>query len=156
MPVFQVSTRSTNGATFTTPWLARSKTLSNHSFDAWSSTQAIAAVASPIAVSGPQNIPARAAIRRSLRGLAHGFPFAERLRVARRDVGILRIRADIMGNFPGPRAFAAFGEVHDDRDTRHIGGAERLGRALAVDQRRRRRDADLGQIDIDHRLEQFG
>src|SRR5215203_6588769 len=142
MPVFQVSTRSTNGATLTTPWLARSKTLSSHSFDAWSSAQVIAAAASPIAVNGPQNIPARAAIRRSLRRLAHGFPFAERLRVARRDVGILRVRADIVGDFPGARAFAAFGEVHDDCDTRHVGGAERLGRALVVDQRRRRGDAD--------------
>src|SRR3954452_11725295 len=122
MPVFQVSTRSTNGATFTTPWLARSNTLRSHSFDAWSSTQAIAAVASPMAVNGPQNIPIRAAIRRSLRRLAHGFPFAERLRVARRDIGVLRISTDIEGDFPRPRAFAAFGEVHDDRDTRHIGG----------------------------------
>src|SRR6187397_252078 len=123
MPVFQVSTRSTNGATFTTPLLAKSKTLSSHSFDAWSSTQAIAAVASPIAVNGPQKTPPRATIKRSLRRLAHGFPFAERLRVARRDVGILWIAADGLQDFPGPRAFAAFGEVYDDRDARHIGGA---------------------------------
>src|SRR5258708_1991841 len=101
MPVFQVSTTSTKGITLTTPLSARSNTLSSQTFDAWSSTQAIAAAVSPTAVSGPQNIRAGACIRRLLRGLAHGFPFPERLRVARRDVGILRVGADVVRDLPG-------------------------------------------------------
>src|SRR3954451_17827773 len=137
MPVFQVSTRSTNGATFTTPWLARSNTLSSHSFDAWSSTQAIAAVASPMAVNGPQNIPIRAAIRRSLRRLAHGFPFAERLRVARRDIGVLRIAADAVGDFPGARALTTFGKVDHHRHARHFKQAKGVRGAFVVGKRRR-------------------
>src|ERR1043166_2528818 len=109
MPVFQVSTSSTNGMTSTTPLSARLNTLSSHSFDAWSSTQVIAAAVNPSAVSGPQNMREGACIRRSLRGLAHGFPFPERLRVARRDVGVLRIGADVVRDFPGARALSAFG-----------------------------------------------
>src|SRR4029079_10990021 len=143
MPVFQVSTRSTKGISLTSPLPARSKTLSSHSFDTWSSTQAIAALPSPKAVNGPQNMRDPAAIRRSLRGFAHGFPFAERLRVARRDVGISRIAAHGLQDFPGARALAAFGEVHNDRDARHVGGMKGFIRAFVVDQRRSRGDADL-------------
>src|SRR5262245_45154892 len=113
MPVFQVSTRSTKGATLTTPLPARSKAWSSHTFDNWSRTQANAAAASPSGVSGPQNVRGPPAIRRSLRGLAHGFPFAERLRVARRHFGILRVGADVVRDLPRARALLALGEVHD-------------------------------------------
>src|SRR5258708_9093286 len=99
---------------------ARSNSLSSHSFDAWSSTPGIAAAVSPSAVSGPQNMREGACIRRSLRGLAHGFPFPERLRVARRDVGILRVGADIVRDLPGARALPAFGEVHHHGHAWHV------------------------------------
>src|SRR6185369_9051012 len=132
IPVFQVSTRSTNGMILTTPLSASPNTSSSHSLDAWSRTQAIAAAVSPNAVSGPQNMRAGACIRRSLRGLAHGFPFPERLRVARRDVGILRIGADVVRDLPGARALAAFGEVHHHRDAWHVRQTEGTGRAFAV------------------------
>src|SRR6187397_3493860 len=51
---------------------------------------------------------------RLLRRLARGFPFAQGLGVTRRDVGILRVGADIGENFPRARAFFALGEVGDD------------------------------------------
>src|SRR5436190_21073470 len=156
MPVFQVSTRSTKGMTLTMSLSARPNTWSSHSFDAWSNTPAIAAAVRPSAVSGPQNMREGACIRRSLRGLAHGFPFPERLRVARRDVGILRIGADVVRDLPGARALPAFGEVHDDGHAWHVRQAEGVSRAFAVGERRRRSDADLGQIDAEQRLAQFG
>src|SRR5258708_3574297 len=127
MPVFQVSTSSTNGMTVTTPSSARPNTWSSHSFDAWSRRPAIAATVSPSAVSGPQNMREGACIRRSLRGLADGFPFPERLRVARRDVGILWVGADVMRDLPGARALSAFGEVYDDGQAWHVRQAEGIG-----------------------------
>src|SRR5437764_4611879 len=156
MPVFQVSTSSVNGMTSTTPLSARPNTLSSDSFDAWSSTEVIAAAVSPSAVSGPQNMREGACIRRSLRGLAQGFPFPERLRVARRDVGILRVGADIARDLPGARALSAFGEVHHHGHARHVRQTEGVGRAFAVGERGGRSDADLGQIDAEQRLAQFG
>src|SRR4029078_4432735 len=120
MPVFQVSTSSTNGMTLTTPLSARSNPWSSHSFDAWSSTAVIAAAESPSAVSGPRNMRECAGIRRSLRRLAHGFPFAERLGVAWRDVGVLRVGADVVRDLPGARTLAAFGEVHHHGHAWHV------------------------------------
>src|SRR5437763_2468204 len=155
MPVFQVSTSSTNGMILTTPLSARPNTWSSHSFDAWSSTPAIAAAVSPSAVSGPQNMREGACIRRSLRGLAHGFPFPERLRVARSDVGILRIGADVVRDLPGARALPAFGEVHHHGHAWHVGQTKGLSRTFAVGKRRSRGDADLGQIDAEQRFAQF-
>src|SRR5258708_28515402 len=120
MPVFQVSISSTNGMTLTTPSSARPNTRSSQSFDAWSRTPAIAATVSPSAVSGPQNMREGACIRRSLRGLAEGFPFPQRLRVARRDVGILWVCADVVRDLPGARALPAFGEGYDEGHAWHV------------------------------------
>src|SRR6476620_3840659 len=156
MPVFQVSTSSTNGMTLTTPLSARSNPWSSHSFDAWSSTAVIAAAESPSAVSGPRNMRECAGIRRSLRRLAHGFPFAERLGVAWRDVGVLRVGADVVRDVPGARTLAAFGEVHHHGHAWHVRQTEGIGRAFAVGECGGRSDADLGQIDAEQRFAQFG
>src|SRR5947209_6058672 len=156
MPVFQVSTSSTNGMTLTTPLSARPNPWSSHSFDAWSSTAVIAAAASPTTVSGPQNMREGACIRRSLRGLAHGFPFPERLSVARRDVGVLRISTNVVRDLPGARTLAAFGEVHHHGHAWHVRQMEGVGRAFAIGERGSRSNADLGQIDAEQRFAQLG
>src|SRR4029453_780205 len=45
-----------------------------------------------------------------LRRLAHGFPFAQRLSIARRDVRILGIVANVGEDLPRACAFSAFGQ----------------------------------------------
>ena len=48
----------------------------------------------------------------------------------------------------------AFGEVRHHGDAGNVRQAEGVGGSLAFHQRRRRSDADLGEIDIEHGLEQ--
>src|SRR5512143_618645 len=115
MPVLRVSTKSKNGPRRTGLLAARSKTNRRYSLLAWSSRQPIAATARPKRVSGPKRYD-DAVIRFSppgglLRRLAHGFPFAQRLSVARRNVRILRIGADGIDDFPRARALGALGEI---------------------------------------------
>src|SRR6185437_1107030 len=91
-------------------------------------------------------VPALASLGRDdrsrlLRRLAHGFPFAQRLRVARRHVGELRVGADGGEHLPRARAFHALGEVGLDRDAGDVRQAEGVGRAFVTHQRRRRGDA---------------
>ena len=68
----------------------------------------------------------------SLRSLAHGVPLAERLRIARRDVGILRVAADAARDLPRAAALAALGEIDHDRDAGNVGQPERIGRAFVI------------------------
>ena len=82
---------------------------------------------------------------------ARGFPFAQRLGVARRDVRIIRIGADTGEDFPRARAFGALARDWHDRDARHI-RSRKASAGPSPDQGRRRRDADFGKIDIDHGL----
>src|SRR4029079_14358893 len=99
---------------------------------AWSTAQPTAAAATPNAVAGPHRMsrpnppPVGLSSMPALaRSLAQRFPFAERLRIARRHVGILRVAADIVRDLPRTGALAVFGEIDDDGDARHIGQPER-------------------------------
>ncbi len=83
-------------------------------------------------------------------------PFAQRLGIARGDVGVGGIGADARQDLPRARAFPALGEPHLDRDPAHVVEPEGVGRTIAFHQGRRRRDRDLGQVDIDQRGEQIG
>src|SRR5215471_3871173 len=112
----------------------------SQSLSAWSSTQTAAATASPIRVKGPLS-------KSLLRGLGQGFPFAQRLGVARRHVRVVGIAADRFADLPGARAFAPLGARRHHRDAAHLLEPKGLGRALALDQGGARRDADLGEVD---------
>src|SRR6266704_7206833 len=128
MPVFQVSTRSRNGVKCTIPRLARSNQNSSHSFAAWSAAPAMSAAIRPRRVSGPWKYCT------SLRRLRHRVPFAQRLRVARAHVGVLRIGAHGGEDLPRARAFPPLGRTRHDRDTADIGKTKSLDRLVALDQ----------------------
>src|SRR5579864_7430640 len=159
MPVFQVRTRSANGVTGTAPRPARSKASRSQNFAAWSRAQAITAMTSPKALSDP-HIELRCASPRAasatplLRRLAHVFPLAQSLCVARRDVGIFRIGADRRRDFPRAGAFFALGATRLHRNAAHVVEPERRCRSLALDQSRRRGDAELREIATDRDAEQ--
>src|SRR5579864_6989610 len=160
MPVFQVRMRSANGVTGTAPRPARSKASSSQNFTAWSRTQAIRATTSPKALSAPQMALRRASPRAAsatplLRRLAHIFPLTQSLSVARRDVGIFRIGADRRRDFPRPGAFFALGAARLHRNAAHVVEPERRCRSLALDQSRRRGDAELREIATDRDAEQL-
>ena len=55
------------------------------------------------------------------------LPFAQRLRVARRHVGIFGVAADGGEDFPRPRAFGAGGLLDHDGDAGHVVQPERRG-----------------------------
>src|SRR6185312_2514067 len=87
---------------------------------AWSSRQTTAATASPNRVCGPAKCdtitPPPCA----------WLPFAQRLRIARRNIRILRIGADGGEDFPRARAFRAFGKIGKNR---HAGNVRKTKRA---------------------------
>src|SRR6516225_1916041 len=95
------------------------------------------AMARPKALSRPQSkAVGRSAsvlvlVRGLLRGLAHRLPLAQRLRVARGNVGIGGIGADAGQDFPGARAFAAFGEASLDCHAFDLVEAKGVGRTVA-------------------------
>src|SRR5437899_1325500 len=91
-----------------------------------------------------------------LRRFAHRLPLAQRLGVARGDVGIGRIGADARQDLPRARAFASFGEPHLDRYTLDVVEAERVRRTITLDERVVRRDGDLGEVYVNHGSEQLG
>src|SRR5258706_8713000 len=81
------------------------------------------------------------------------LPFAQRLGVARRHVGILRVFADGGEDLPGARAFGADGFFDHDRHAGHIAQSERIGRRILAGHHRVRGDEDFSQVDIEQRLE---
>src|SRR5262249_58235117 len=82
--------------------------------------------------------------------LAHRLPFARRRRVAGGDIGMGGIGADARQDLPRARAFPAGGEPYLDRDAFDVVETERVGRALALDQRRRRGDGTPARMAITH------
>src|SRR5690349_9086122 len=119
--MFQASTRSKNGVTFTTPRRARSKPFSSQSFEAWSATSVATAA----------RMPARSGVMAG-RSDRHPerLPFAQRLSIARGDVGIFGVLADIRQDLPGAGAFGADRFLDHDRDTGHRIETECIGRRL--------------------------
>ena len=81
------------------------------------------------------------------------LPFPQRLRVARRDVGILRVFADGGKDLPGTRAFGADGFLDHDGDAGHVGKRECTGRRVVIRHHRIRGDADFGHVDVEQRRE---
>src|SRR6516164_6604183 len=83
------------------------------------------------------------------------LPLAQSARIAWRDVGIIGILADGRQDLPAPRAFGA------DRLIDHNGNAcdliktESIWRTTAFLHLIARRDADLGEVDIEQRRQRL-
>ncbi len=152
MPVFQVSTRSTNGVSATAPLAPRSKTKSSQSLSAWSSAQATAAAARPSGERSPEVGRRRRLTPFALRMASHSRSACASRGVTSGYCGSLPTAGEIFHERAHLRPSAS---LVDDRDARHLRQAEGVGRAFALDQRRRRGDADFGEVDAEHRLEQL-
>src|SRR5262245_30052157 len=150
MPLFQAMTRSRNGVSRTGARTGRSKTWRSQSFEAWSIAALTTATASPRRISGPD-----IGMTLHCSAAARCVPFAQRLGVARRHIRKARLRADARQDLPRARATLAVGTPHLDRDARNVIEPEGAGWPLGLDQGCSGRDRDLGEIDVDHRLEQL-
>ena len=131
MPLFQIRTRSRNGVSRTRPRAGRSNTNRSHSFERLVGNGDERRRGKPEPAERPPDERNAGSLR--CRAVSFGVPcasavpFAQRLRVARRDVGIFRIAADRRRDLPGARALRALGEIDDDGDARarRAGGTRR-------------------------------
>ena len=82
--------------------------------------------------------------------LAHG------LRVARREVGVVRVGADVGQNLPRAGAAGALGHGEHDRDAGDLVEPERRRPAPRLVDLDARGDGDLGQVDAVERRQQVG
>ena len=82
--------------------------------------------------------------------------FPQGLRIAQRDIRVIRIRAYIFRDLPRTGAFATFGAGEHDRDAPDVVEAEGVGRALAVAHIEPGGDAEFRKIETLHRITQSG
>ena len=99
-----------------------------------------------------ERVPAASCVLSS----GQGCQFPERGRIAGRDIGIIGIGADVLGNSPGTSAFLAFGECRHDADGSIVLATECVRRTFPEHHLDVGGDADLGKIEIFKRIVEIG
>ena len=156
MPVFQVTTRSTNGVTATRAGSARSNYVQKPELRCLVDEPVTTATAKAERAQRPPRV---GAIRVSVRRLRHVVPYSAALRIASHSRSAWASRGVTSGycgstpdrrrNLPGTGAFASLGAARLDGDGGNIVEPERRSRSFAFDQGGGRGDAQLGEIDVD-------
>src|SRR5438128_8082957 len=90
-----------------------------------------------------------------LRCLAHRLPLAQRLGIARGDIGIGRIGTDARQDLPRSRALSSLRKLNHDRHALDLVEPERVGRTITLNERVIRGNGNLGKVYINHGSEQL-